>query len=153
RAAAPVAAPLPRRLRRLWKRRGRRGKPTAASAPQTGVEMAEVVVIHGLLQIAIRGQVEIQARGDLPPYSRLNGGGSIPTRLAERELELEEAVRKHLEISDDLAAIMREGPKPPPMLVKNWVQAVKLNYWKGEPETGKSWGCAYCALEVIKADP
>jgi hypothetical protein len=49
----------------------------------------------------------------------------------------------------NVAAIMREGPRPKPMLVDDWLVATELHWIAAEPSAGKTWFGLWLAYRVI----
>jgi AAA domain len=50
----------------------------------------------------------------------------------------------------DVARVMREGPKPPPMLVPEWLVAGELHWMYAEPGGAKTWFALWLAKQVIE---
>jgi AAA domain len=50
----------------------------------------------------------------------------------------------------NIADVMREGPRPKPMLLKDWLVAAELHWVAAEPAAGKTWFGLWMAWQVIE---
>jgi hypothetical protein len=106
-----------------------------------------------LMEAVLRGGALAFMTADGTMYERrVIAEASPPRRGRRKRFKSDDKVREWLDVSD-LATIMREGVKPPEMLLPGWLQRAVLHWFQGEPEDGKSWVAAWCAAQVIRSVP